>query len=120
MSCRGSTLKNYKTSKSSASIDIIFLLHDRTEEDLITASSCMCIKSNLEDVAKKLNDHAANSVHFPPKKNGPCLNERIDIIMKSYERSCVLFFKILLEYQFFSEMLKQVRGSMNDYEDTLV
>ena len=32
----------------------------------------------------------------------------------------MLFFKILLEYQFFSEMLKQVRGSMNDYEDTLV
>ena len=84
VSCRGSTLKNYKTSKSNASIDKIFLFaHDRTEEDLITASSCMCIKSNLEDVAKELNDHAANSVHFPPKKNGPCLNERIDIIMKS-------------------------------------
>ena len=36
---------------------------------------------------------------------------------RNHERSCVLliFFKILLEYQFFPEMLKQVRGSVNEY-----
>ena len=39
---------------------------------------------------------------------------------RNNERSCVLFVKILLEYQFFTEMLKQVRGSVNEYEDTLV
>ena len=60
-----------------------------TERRLKTASSCICIFKelaeciNLEDVAKELNDHAANSVHFPLKINGPCLNERIDLIMKS-------------------------------------
>ena len=37
---------------------------------------------------------------------------------RNNERSCVLFFNILLEYQFFTEMLKQVRGSVNEYEDT--
>ena len=35
---------------------------------------------NLENVAKELNDHAANSVHFPPKK---MVNERNDVFMKS-------------------------------------
>ena len=39
---------------------------------------------------------------------------------RNNERSCVLFFKILLEYQFFTEMLKQVRGSVNECKDTLV
>ena len=31
---------------------------------------------------------------------------------RNNERSCVLFFTILLEYQFFTEILKQVRGSV--------
>ena len=34
---------------------------------------------NLEDVAKELNEHAANAVHFPPKKKGPCFNERVGV-----------------------------------------
>ena len=40
------------------------IVHKETEE---------CI--NLENVAMELNDHAVNSVHFPPKKMA---NERIE------------------------------------------
>ena len=50
VSCRVSTLKNYKTSTSNASIDIISTMRQlftylRQKEDFITASTCMCIKS---------------------------------------------------------------------------
>ena len=96
VSCRVSTLKNYETSTSNASIDIIstmrqlftYLSSSMTKRRFnncfnlhqlhVHKEPAECI--NLEDVAKELNDHAANSVHFPPKKMA---NERIDVIMKS-------------------------------------
>ena len=53
----------------------------------------------------------------PPKKKWHVFKRAY---RRNNERSCVLFFKILLEYQFFTEMLKQVRGSVNEYVDTLV
>ena len=55
--------------------------------------------------------------HPPPPKKCFVLKRAY---LRNHERSCVLFFKILLRYQFFLEMLKQVRGSVNDYENTLV
>ena len=53
----------------------------------------------------------------PPPKKWPVFKRAY---RRNNERSCVLFFNILLEYQFFTEMLKQVRGSVNEYEDTLL
>ena len=79
MSCRGSTLENYRTSTSNASIDIISTMRQlftylRSSVQLppwqkkinilyVHKELAECI--NLEDVAKELNDHAANSGHFP-------------------------------------------------------
>ena len=53
----------------------------------------------------------------PTKKN--CLAFK-RAYLRNHERSCVPFFKIMLEYHSFPEMWKQVRGSVNHYEDTLV
>ena len=51
----------------------------------------------------------------PTEKNGPCLNERIDVYVIVNLAACY-HFKILLEYQFFPKMFKQVQGSVNEYE----
>ena len=51
----------------------------------------------------------------PTKKKWP-VYERIDVIRNA---AACYSLKILLEYQFFTEMLKQVRGSVNECEDTL-
>ena len=73
MSCRGSTLENYKASTPNASIDdeaTVYLFEIRELNNCfilhVHKELAECI--NLEDVDKELNDHAANSVHFPPKK----------------------------------------------------
>ena len=60
---------------------------------------------------------------YIPPPSAPT-QEKWPVFKRAYrrnnERSCVLFFTILLEYQFFTEILKQVRGNVNEYEDTLV
>ena len=53
----------------------------------------------------------------PPKKKGPVFKRAH---RRNHERSCVScvpYFKLLLECQFFPEMFKRVRGSFNDYVD---
>ena len=53
--------------------------------------------------------------YIPPPPQwpvAPCLNERIDVIVNSAAA-------ILLEYQFFPEMFKQVHGSVNEYEEDI-